>query len=476
MKTLVESVFEREGSGKKAVICREEELSYHELCRRVRRVAAYLRKSGVTKGSRVVMSAISNVAFTVNFLAVQFLGGITVPVDRTMKVSMIETIARNCEAVLFINSGRKRHDFVKTVLSSEIAESVEAASDEADSDEVKESAERDEYDIAEFIVTSGTTGTSKCTYHSCGNIYANMINTCEGNGLDEDDVVLIPLPLNHSFGLRMLRAAFFMGGTVVLQNGTLFTKELERNIRDHACTGMAYISSAIEGILENTGESFIRNVIGKLKFIEFSAGAVPLAIRQKLVKLLPDTVIYNNWGSSETGGSIALNVSDAGDKIKALGKPVNGVKAAIYLENEKRFCDKAGEEYTGKMALSGSMVMKGYWNKSELSEKVLRNGWFITNDLVWKDSDGYYYMLGRSDDVINIAGEKINPQEIETEADKVEGINDTACLCVDDKGSAFGKKLVLIAAGSRSSGKRLIHELRETLNEEIGRASCRERV
>ena len=83
---------------------------------------------------------------------------------------------------------------------------------------------------------------------------------------------------------------------------------------------------------------------------------------------------------------------------------------------------------------------------------------------MWKDSDGYYYMLGRSDDVINIAGEKINPQEIETEADKVEGINDTACLCVDDKGSAFGKKLVLIAAGSRSSGKRLIHELRETLD------------
>lgn len=85
------------------------------------------------------------------------------------------------------------------------------------------------------------------------------------------------------------------------------------------------------------------------------------------------------------------------------------------------------------MALKGSMQMEGYWNQPELTKETLVDGWLLTNDLVYLDKDGHVYMLGRADDMINVAGEKVSPVEVENVSMEYEGIKECACIGVKDE-------------------------------------------
>ena len=79
------------------------------------------------------------------------------------------------------------------------------------------------------------------------------------------------------------------------------------------------------------------------------------------------------------------------------------------------------------------MVFSGYWNQEDAYNESVINGWLITKDMVWRDNDGYYYMIGRSDDIINVGGEKVAPAEVEEIAQSIVGIRECACIGVKDR-------------------------------------------
>lgn len=445
----------KNNSDKTALIDKKSSMTYRQLGAAVDSYAAFLSGEGISKGDRVILTAFSECTYAALFMAVQSLGAVTVPVERAVKEDTLSHLAKLSGAKLLITAGKKKYTFVKTLSVSDIP-----LSDDAVRPNVQITADM----VSEFVVTSGTTGMPKCAYHTNRNIFANTVNTCEGVGIREDDVILIPLPLNHSFGLRILRSALCMGATAVLQNGTLFPKEIKNNIEKYSCTGLAYISSAMESILSTEGEQFVSEVFGKLRFIEFSAGAVPVNIRKQLTGLLPGVDIHNTWGSSETGGSIFINFSRDPEKVEALGRPRDDSQAGIYDEKSDSLLTGSGKENIGRLVLRGDMVMQGYWNDTEKTNDALRNGWLLTNDLVWRDDDGYYYMIGRGDDIINLAGEKIAPQEVEAAANQLPYIYDSACLAVKDPSHSLGMKLVLLARGDETKGEETLRALRSSLN------------
>ena len=84
-------------------------------------------------------------------------------------------------------------------------------------------------------------------------------------------VLLLPLPLNHSFALRVLRAVLYSGATLVLQNGFTFAKEVENNIEAYHCTGMACVPTSYE-VMKSQMQDMLVPVLSKLSFMEFGAG------------------------------------------------------------------------------------------------------------------------------------------------------------------------------------------------------------
>ena len=102
--------------------------------------------------------------------------------------------------------------------------------------------------------------------------------------------------------------------------------------------------------------------------------------------------------------------------------------------------------HTGLLASAGPMNMSGYWKEPELTAQTLQEGYVLTADLSYIDADGYVYVLGRADDVINYKGIKISPEEIEEVAADCPMVADCACVPMNDELAGQVPKLFVVPA------------------------------
>ena len=461
-----------------AVLFKSEVLTYAQLSARIRRVGSMLMQMGIHRGDRVLYTALSKPETVVMYLGIQYAGGTAVAMDKNATPENASGIYEDTTASLFLTD-RPMKGYEETCRLYSLKElyTRACASDEADlrgKDSISEETDTrepekslclpyvlpDPEEIAEMIFTTGTTGKPKGVMLSYRAVCRISMNTKEGIGITGEDRVLVPLPLHHSLALRELRAALFSGGSVVLQNGFTFAKELEKNITELKCTGMVTVPASFELTRTQMGEKFPQ-IVGQLRYIEVGAGSLSVRQRKEFAALLPDTDLNNTWGSSETGGALFTKVSrivadeEHPARVAAIGKALTGIRvlalgekpAAVTAETEELPPDHperlalaaTDAEHPGRLALKGEMVMSGYWNRPKETTDALRDGWLVTNDLVYMDDDGYVYMLGRSDDIINVGGEKVSPIEVENIASECPGIRECACIGVPDPQEVLGQ-------------------------------------
>lgn len=420
---------------KKAICFKDVTVSYGELKKRIAGMASLLHGMGIGKGHRVMLGAVSKPEYIVGLLAIQYIGAITVAIDKFAKPDNIQDIWKMTQADIFLVDGKKLPEGIKTVSFKQLYE--KSISEQ----EYLDYIEPDEEQLCELLFTTGTTGKPKGAMLSYRCICANMLNTCTGIGMRDDDIVLNPLPLNHSFGMRVLRSTLYLGATVVLQNGFTFAKEIEKNIEQHHCTAMVCVPASLEVIYRQMQDQFAP-IISQLRYIEFGAGSVSVDMKKKLLRLLPNTQLFNTWGSTETGGAVFLDITNHSDKLASIGRPLEGIEVkAVDLDgNEVAAKDM---DTAGRMLLRGSMRMEGYWNEPELTDETIRDDWLYTNDLIYIDEDGFVFMLGRVDDIINVGGEKVSPIEVENIAQEYDAIKECACIGVNDPEGIVGQVPVL---------------------------------
>ncbi len=438
--TLVQAVFEHaeEQPDKTAVIFKKSLLSYSMLAEQIRNAAAVLRDEyGVVRGDKVMLTGLSKPEYIVVMLAVQFLGAVSVPVDKSALGESIVQLYHYVTPRILITDSKTTDDTINKISFHKLYQSV--LEYDGNADVVYEKPEMD--DIAEIIFTTGTTGAPKGAMLSYGAIWHSSNNTINGTGRTQDDIELIPLPLNHSFGMRVLRAMLYLGGTIVLQNGFMFIKETRANIENFSCTGISIVAASLEMLYRSFGSQF-REVFSKLRRIEVGASSLSVAMKKTVIELLPDVTLLNVWGSSETGGAIFLNASEHPDRLDSLGRPQDGV--------EVRFVGTDGEpaagnspETCGRMILRGGMLMSGYYGMNEMTAETLVDGWLYTSDLAYMSEDGFVFMLGRADDIINVGGEKVSPVEVENTAGSFSEIRECACISGSDKEGIYEQVPVL---------------------------------
>lgn len=441
---------------KLAVAFKSEGLTYSQLYKKIENVASRMGELGIEKGDRVLLSAVSKPEMIVLYLAIQFLGAVAVFIDKNATEGNAVNIYKDAAAKIFFTDKPLREHREECNLYSLRQIFSECGSGKS------VYCFPNENDLAELIYTSGTMGKPKgcmLTYKAIYNIWKNTI---DGIGMRSDDIVLLPLPLNHSFALRVLRSCLYLGATLVLQNGFTFAKEIENNLDKYECTSLAIVPASVETIAKQMQDKF-SEIMGKFRYIEVSAGSLSVEQRKRLTGQLPNTVLFNTWGSSESGGALFLNVSDIvknhEEKITALGRPLEGIDVITIDEEGNAF--SSDRAHPGRMAIRGDMQMAGYWNQPDITAATLRNGWLITGDMVYCDEDGFLYMLGRADDIINVGGEKVSPVEVENIAGEYEGISECACIGVPDSDGILGSVpiLFLTAKNNKYSEDDLRHFL-----------------
>lgn len=128
-----------------------------------------------------------------------------------------------------------------------------------------------------------------------------------------------------------------------------------------------------------------------------------------------------------------------------IGKPAKNAHFIVVDENRNEIC--SSEDNLGFLASSGPINMKGYFKAPELTASAMANGYIYTKDLGYIDEDGYIYMLGRKDDIINYGGVKIAPEEIESVIIQNPVIRDCACIPVKDALTGQAPKLFIVLNG-----------------------------
>ena len=152
---------------------------------------------------------------------------------------------------------------------------------------------------------------------------------------------------------------------------------------------------------------------------------------QKLKKILEKGKVATYYGLTEASRSTFM-IFDNDNKIESVGKPSDEISLKLVSNNE--------ETRIGEIWIKGNNVIEKYWDEEHTKENI-DNKWLKTGDLGRIDSDGYLYILGRVDDLINISGEKVYPQEIERVVKVLSGIDDVVAIPMKHK--VFGEVVKL---------------------------------
>jgi acetyl-CoA synthetase len=128
------------------------------------------------------------------------------------------------------------------------------------------------------------------------------------------------------------------------------------------------------------------------------------------------TPILDNWWQTETGGIMIANYTMMKVKPGSMGKPLPGVEAAIaeVTDTELKIITKPGKQGHLVLKKGWPSMFRGYLHDEERYKKCFRGDWYLTGDLVKKDEEGYYWFVGRADDIIKTSGHMVGPFEVES--------------------------------------------------------------
>ena len=263
-------------------------------------------------------------------------------------------------------------------------------------------------DVALVLHTSGTTARPKIVPLTHGNLCASAAAVARTLELDTDDVGLQIMPLFHIHGLvAALLAPLVAGGSVVCTPG-FHAPSFFDWIRECAPSWYTAVPTMHQAILRR--RELERDAIEAwpMRFVRSSSAALPPPVLATLEKTFGVPVI-EAYGMTEAAHQMASNPLPPRARKPGSVGPANGPDLCILDDAGVRAAD--GVE--GEVYVRGAGVMQAYRNNPQANAQSFRDGWFATGDLGYLDGDGYLFLTGRKKELINRAGEKIAPREID---------------------------------------------------------------
>lgn len=427
-------------------------LTYKQVWDAVCGLAMELDRLGVKRGSCVTVECNQSVEHMISEFAIQLLKGIFVPLEKNAAVGRILEISRETDAAVHI--GNRVIDELTDIPYIDIT-GVTDYSLGLERDGIYRGSIEDlelvdfprHDDVAEILFSTGTTGKSKGIVLTHGNDIAIAENVCFGVKMKPDNVEMIPMPTSHSHGLRRTYANMANGSSVVFVDNLMLLKKVFAMMDEYRVTSMD-LSPSMLGIIFKLSKDRLGDYADTMDYIQLGSAPLSEEDKEHLSRILPNTRLYNFYGSTEAGCSCLMDFNEAQKPKGCIGKPA--VNAEFIVVDENRRPIDSSIDNLGFLASRGAINMKEYFNAPQLTAEAMPDGDYIyTKDLGYIDEDGYVYMLGRKDDVINFGGVKISPEEIESMVIKSDMIRDCACIPVDDKLTGQAPKLFIALADGR---------------------------
>jgi len=441
-----DSMFARIRRGKEFKV-----FTYSQALDMAKSIGGYLKSKEFEKGDRAAILGENCPEWAISYFGVQWAGGVCVPLDSRGLADDWEHFLRHSESKFIFVSNRYLNDILeikdkidtlKEIITFPEPREGAVSFDEVTSfkDKLELPVDRNPDDLAIILYTSGTTGTPKGVMLSHKNILADIEAILKIFDFNENDHLFSVLPIHHVFeGTCGFLTPVYEGAKITYAR-SIKPNEMLEDLKDTRPTVFLVVPLLLEklylGLQKNikklpplkklvfgtlsvltdvlnplTGKKVskilfksVREKMGldRAKYIISGGAPLPPWVAKGFEKL--GFPVFQGYGLSETSPVVSVNPPKK-PKHESVGLPIPGVEVKIMEPDENGI---------GEIAVKGDVVMLGYYKDKKATEKVFRDGWFLTGDLGYIDKDGYIYITGRKKSVIVTKGGKnIYPEEIE---------------------------------------------------------------
>jgi len=442
--------------------------SYRQFAERANRTAHALAGLGVRRGDKVA-SLLANCRELVELtFAVPSLGAVNVPLSPLLMGPGLRSLLADSHAAALVTqvSMLPVIESIRDELAPELRRRIVLvdgtepgcfglAELRAAADDGAPTATVAQDDLFNIMYTSGTTGLPKGIMHSHAVRAMYALTMGAAWRMTPESVVLHTGSIVFNGAYVTLMPCFHLGAHYVLARQFDAAEAIEL-IERHRVTHTMMVPAQIIALLDAPEFSPAR--LASLRML-LSLGA-PLHREQKerLQRLLPAR-FHELYGLTE-GFVTILDASDAERKLGSVGVPPPFFSMRIAREDGS---DCAPGEI-GEIVGRGPILMSGYYNRPDLTEKAIRNGWLLTGDMGYVDDDGYLYLVDRKKDMIDSAGVKVYPRDIEEVAARHPAVAEVAVFGVpDEKWGETPVAAVLLHGDARVTEE----ELRDWINERV---------
>lgn len=392
-----------EGKGDKIAIKYEnQEITFNQVQKESYKYARYLASLGITIEDRVMISQNDSPEYVYSLFGILRLGAVAVMVNPDLKSDDLQYFLDYSRAKAALVSDKSIFQPVKLEWLKHV---ISPKDIKGNSDPIQSVTTQD--DAAIWLFSGGTTGKPKAAVQSHGT-FANGCNTYAQEVVQyrgEDVTLSVPkLFFGYATGANLF-FPFSVGAATVLFSERSSVETIIEKIKKYKPTVLINVPTMINRMVQYPDAS--KEDLSSLR-VSISAG-----------EALPSEM-YNRWkekfgvelldgiGTAEMWHIFISNrIGDC--RPGSLGKVVTGYEAKICDDNGSELAD--GE--VGALWIKGNARAICYFNQHELSIKAFVGEWYATSDLFKRDEQGYYYYIGRKDDLMKVSGKWVSPQEIE---------------------------------------------------------------
>ncbi len=373
-----------------------QELTNAVLLQRIEDAAAALHSRGVGAGDVIALALPNRVELIVALFAAWRLGATVTPINPVLGATEATYQVADSGAMLVVTEDHERDLGVSTVTLADLSASASAAP----------VAEFSADDLALLIYTSGTTGHPKGVMLTHSNLDAMTDSFATWLELTATDHSLLVLPLFHANGITLGTLTPLRVGGQVSITGRFSRDRFFADVEKHRPTYFSAVP-AIYALLSSLPED-TRPDTSSLRFAVCGAAPMPAESIERFERRFGVTIV-EGYGLSETTCASTINPLRGLRKPGTVGLPLPGQQVAVVGEHDRPL--ERGE--VGEVVISGPVVMAGYLNRPEETERTIVDGWLHTGDLGRFDEDGYLQIVDRIKDMIIRGGENLYPKEIE---------------------------------------------------------------
>lgn len=399
-----------------AVIQDDRILTYADLDQRCNRIAHGLLSRGLKPGDRVALLFGNHWRYIECFFGPMRAGLVTTPLNTRMSDAVLADILAECSprAILVSEDQRGRADALRRKIGSDTIWILDEGEQDQSLSALAEAGhdgppeiEAGGKDVCLLLYTSGSTGRPKGVLLQHGGQIWNAQVVAQALAIRPDERALVAVPLFHKNAMTAAVKPFLVcGGSLVILPG--FNPEaVIRAIERHKATYMTGVPAMYKMILE-CKDLLAAHDTSSMNYILCGSAEVSEELLQAITAQF-NAKVMEGYGLTE-GGPVPLISERHGEYRRgSCGRAIAGC--------DVRLVDQSGDDIegvgVGELVVRNPGLAVNYVHRPQDYAKKFRDGWLYTGDLMRRDADGYFYFVGRTDDMMQVSGENVYPKEVE---------------------------------------------------------------